>query len=454
MYQKQRKIKKLDIYTPAAELFRIYQKEEECVFLDSSLVNHLGKYSIIGRCPYLKLVKDGEIFTINGLEEKEQTFESYMKTYLAEHVDKNDSELPIISGAIGYFSYDYGRERQGIVSGEEEIVHIPEAAVTFYDFFIIEDCLKKEIWLIADGIAGDAAQMLEAAEHRCKKILQQREERTKARAEIAVFPNFEKEEYKQAVADMIQYIIEGDIYIANMTQQLTIESKKKPLDVFYDLRRANPSPFGGYLDYGKYQIICASPERFLQMKKGTVHTRPIKGTRKRGETPEEDRMMREELQNSEKDKSELLMIVDLERNDLNRVCVPGSVKVTELFTVEEYATVFHLVSDIEGTLQEGKNIMDLLEAAFPGGSITGAPKYRAMEIIDELEHGKRNLYTGSIGYLTLDGDCDFNIVIRTALHKDGRYHLGVGGGITAESDLEFEYEETLQKAKAILEALK
>lgn len=454
MYQKQRKIKKLDIYTSAAELFRIYQKEEECVFLDSSLVNQLGKYSIIGRCPYLKLVKDGEIFTINGLEEKEQTFESYMKTYLAEHVDKNDSELPIISGAIGYFSYDYGRERQGIVSGEEEIVHIPEAAVTFYDFFIIEDCQKKEIWLIADGITGDAAQMLEEAEQRCKKIVQQGEERTKARAEIAVFPNFEKEEYKQAVADMIQYIIEGDIYIANMTQQLTIESKKKPLDVFYDLRRANPSPFGGYLDYGKYQIICASPERFLQMKKGTVHTRPIKGTRKRGETPEEDRMMRDELQNSEKDKSELLMIVDLERNDLNRVCVPGSVKVTELFTVEEYATVFHLVSDIEGTLQEGKNIMDLLEAAFPGGSITGAPKYRAMEIIDELEHGKRNLYTGSIGYLTLDGDCDFNIVIRTALHKDGRYHLGVGGGITAESDLEFEYEETLQKAKAILEALK
>ena len=319
---------------------------------------------------------------------------------------------------------------------------------------LIEDCQKKEIWLIADGITGDAAQMLEEAEQRCKKIVQQGEERTKARAEIAVFPNFEKEEYKQAVADMIQYIIEGDIYIANMTQQLTIESKKKPLDVFYDLRRANPSPFGGYLDYGKYQIICASPERFLQMKKGTVHTRPIKGTRKRGETPEEDRMMRDELQNSEKDKSELLMIVDLERNDLNRVCVPGSVKVTELFAVEEYATVFHLVSDIEGTLQEGKNIMDLLEAAFPGGSITGAPKYRAMEIIDELEHGKRNLYTGSIGYLTLDGDCDFNIVIRTALHKDGRYHLGVGGGITAESDLEFEYEETLQKAKAILEALK
>ena len=164
--------------------------------------------------------------------------------------------------------------------------------------------------------------------------------------------------------------------------------------------------------------------------------------------------MKAELENSEKDKSELLMIVDLERNDLNRVCKPGSVKVTEMFTVETYATVFHLVSNVVGELREDCNVMDLIEAAFPGGSITGAPKLRAMEIIDELEHGRRNIYTGSIGYLTLDGDCDFNIVIRTALYSGGVYDLGVGGGITYESELEFEYEETLQKAKAVLEAMK
>lgn len=271
---------------------------------------------------------------------------------------------------------------------------------------------------------------------------------------IKVTPNFEKEEYKQAVDQMIQYIREGDIYIANMTQRLEVESEKAPLDVFIALRKNNPSPFGGYLDCGTYQIISASPERFLQMRDKKVQTRPIKGTRKRGATPEEDQMLRKELEQSGKDKSELLMIVDLERNDLNRVCRPGSVKVTELFTVEAYATVFHLVSNVEGELTEDRDVMDLMEAAFPGGSITGAPKYRAMEIIDELEHGKRGLYTGSIGYLTLDGACDFNIVIRTAVHKNGRYYLGVGGGITAESDLEFEYEETLQKAKAVLEALK
>lgn len=466
MYKNQRIIKELTPYIPAVDIFRIYEKEPGSAFLDSSLVNELGHYSVIGRCPYLKLVKDGEIFTINGKTETETTFEDYMREYLDTHEDKNDSGLPIVSGAVGYFSYDYGRKQMGVPSGEKDLVTIPEAVLTFYDCFVVEDCQEKRTYLVANGISGDAAAQIGAMEKAILESIKNRKQEESETGEninawnshrekfkIQIHPNFEKEEYKQAVDRMIRYIIEGDIYIANMTQQLTIESEKQPLDVFYDLRKNNPSPFGRYLDFGEYQIICASPERFLKMKDRHVNTRPIKGTRKRGETPEEDEMLRQELADSGKDKSELLMIVDLERNDLNRVCTPGSVKVTELFTVEAYATVFHLVSDIEGTLEDGKNVMDLLEATFPGGSITGAPKYRAMEIIDELEHGKRNLYTGSIGYLTLDGSCDFNIVIRTALHKNGKYHLGVGGGITAESDLEFEYEETLQKAKAILDAL-
>ena len=466
MYNNQRIIKELTPYIPAVEIFRIYEREPGAAFLDSSLVNELGHYSVIGRCPYLKLVKDGKTFTINGKPETETTFEDYMREYLNTHEDKNDSRLPLVSGAVGYFSYDYGRKQMGVPSGEKDLVTIPEAVLTFYDCFVVEDCQEKRSYLVSNGISGNAAAQIGAMEKAILESIKNRKQEESETGEninarnshrekfkIQIHPNFEKEEYKQAVDRMIQYIIEGDIYIANMTQQLTIESEKQPLDVFYDLRKNNPSPFGGYLDFGDYQIVCASPERFLKMKDRHVNTRPIKGTRKRGATPEEDQMLRQELADSGKDKSELLMIVDLERNDLNRVCTPGSVKVTELFTVEAYATVFHLVSDIEGTLEDGKNVMDLLEATFPGGSITGAPKYRAMEIIDELEHGKRNLYTGSIGYLTLDGSCDFNIVIRTALHKNGKYHLGVGGGITAESDLEFEYEETLQKAKAILDAL-
>ena len=454
MYNIKRVIRELDPFRSAAELFQYFADEKDSAFLDSSLVNQLGRYSIIGAYPYLRLVKDDSGFYINGQKTTESTFEEYLKKYLLEHKDENKSSLPMVSGAIGYFSYEYGRKLMQVSSCKENLVSIPDAMLIFYDFYVIEDRHEKKTYLVANGITEDAEKLLSCVERRISEPTEESAGICTSSYNIEVTPNFEKEEYKQAVDDMIRYIIEGDIYITNMTQQLKVKSDKKPLDVFYDLRENNPSPFGGYMDYGDFQIVCASPERFLKMKQGHVNTRPIKGTRKRGETSEEDLFMRRELENSEKDKSELLMIVDLERNDLNRVCRPGSVKVTELFTVEEYATVFHLVSDIEGELEEGKTVMDLLEAAFPGGSITGAPKYRAMEIIDELENNQRNLYTGSIGYLTLDGDCDFNIVIRTALHKDGMYYLGVGGGITAESDLEFEYEETLQKAKAVLEAMK
>lgn len=447
----------LERYVPASAVFRLVAKEPGCAFLDSSLVNELGRWSILGLRPYKTLVKEQDgTLTEDDVSRRDTDFETRLGEFLKQNRDENETELPIVSGAIGYFSYDYGREHMGVPSTEQDVEPIPQARVVFYDLLLIEDCREKRVWLSACGQTEDAEALLA----RFRRNIERGMEKgfpalpdAHATKPIAVRPNFEKEEYKAAVDRMIRYIIEGDIYIANMTQRLDVISDREPLAVFEHLRTHNPSPFGGYLDCGDHQIICASPERFLRLRGGVVETRPIKGTRKRGETPEEDEALRWELEQSEKDKSELLMIVDLERNDLNRVCRPGSVEVTELFTVETYATVFHLVSNIRGELAQGSDVTDLLRAAFPGGSITGAPKYRAMEIIDELEHGKRGLYTGSIGYLTLDGECDLNIVIRTALHRDGRYHLGVGGGITSESDLEFEYEETLQKAKAVLEAL-
>ena len=455
-----RRILELPFYLPAVQAFRHLTGSLKCAFLDSSLSNNLGRYSIIGIQPYLKLVKNADGFFVNDQPETELSFEDYLRRYLSDHIDKNETDLPIVSGAIGYFSYDYGRRLQGVPSCQAAYAEIPDAALTFYDAFLIEDTLEQKTFLTANGITESADTYLTHLRSLLSKndFLNQHADvptcnLSASATPVTVTPNFEKEEYKYTVDRMIQYIIEGDIYIANMTQRLSIACAKPPLDLFFSLRDSNPSPFGAYLDYDDFQIVCASPERFLQMKNGHVQTRPIKGTRKRGATPEEDLLMRRELEQSEKDKSELLMIVDLERNDLNRVCRPGSVKVTELFTVEEYATVFHLVSNVEGDLLPDKTVVDLLESAFPGGSITGAPKYRAMEIIDELEHGQRGLYTGSIGYLTLDNCCDFNIVTRTALYQDGVYHLGVGGGITAESELEFEYEETLQKAKALLDAM-
>lgn len=375
-----------------------------------------------------------------------------MSSYLKEAYEENGYDLPLTAGAIGYFSYDYGRKFENIVSGHEKKIRMPEAMFAFYDLLIIEDKDKKELTITARGELEDANQALDRLEaeiRACKPAV-----KPVRQTKLAPFtPNFQKEEYKQTVDDMISYIVEGDIYIANMTQQLMAESSKDPYDVYRYLRTYNPAPFGGYFNYGDFQIASASMERFLQVHDGEIETRPIKGTRKRGATPEEDAAMKKELEESSKDRSELLMIVDLERNDLNHVCKPGTVRVTEHFAVETYATVFHLVTTIKGQMKEELGIMDLIQAAFPGGSITGAPKIRAMEIIDELEHDRRGLYTGSMGYLSLDGNCDLNIVIRTAVHQDGKYHLGVGGGITCESELEFEYEETLQKAKAVLEAI-
>ncbi len=360
----------------------------------------------------------------------------------------------MVDGAIGYFSYEYGLKKEGITTRHTSEVDIPLCILNFYDELIIEDLRAQRVFLIANGhLRSPQIAVDELAARIASLKTTTNQDWTRQLQPIEVQANFRHEDYLSAIDKMIDYIVAGDIYIANLTQHLTVKSARKPYDAFLRLRHINPSPFGGYLNYGDFTIISASPERFMSMRDNVVVTRPIKGTRKRGDTPEEDAALKEELRNSGKDQSELLMIVDLERNDLNRIARPGSVQVTELFAIEEYATVFHLVSTIEATLAPGLNAMDLIAAAFPGGSITGAPKLRAMEIIDELEHSARNIYTGSLGYISLDGSLDLNIIIRTALYQDGLYRLGVGGGITFESELEFEYEETLQKAKAILEAL-
>lgn len=442
---------KLPVYKDAADIFSMYYREPHAVFLDSSLHNKLGKYSVIGINPYLIMEERDGVFYRNN-EPQEEAFEMALSHYLRENQEENEMHLPIISGAIGYFSYDYGRKFEHIKSRHNKQLHIPEACVTFYDNLIIEDKDQQELYVTARGELDHPERSIEkitAVIETCQK----QKSPGKGERLAAYEANFEKEDYKQAVQNLIDYIVEGDVYIANMTQQLRIPSEKDPYEVFRYLRMHNPSPFGSYFNYDNFQIVSASPERFLKMQNGMIETRPIKGTRPRGRDVIEDDALRRELADSSKDRSELLMVVDLERNDLNHVCVPGSVEVTEHFAIEEYATVFHLVTTIVGRLRPDLDVTDLLKAAFPGGSITGTPKIRAMEIIDELEHGRRGLYTGSIGYISFDGSCDLNIVIRTAIYMDGMYYLGVGGGITCESELEFEYEETLQKARAVLEAI-
>lgn len=224
--------------------------------------------------------------------------------------------------------------------------------------------------------------------------------------------------------------------------------------MYRDLRRFSPAPFGAFLNFEDTHILSNSPERFIRCVNKRIETRPIKGTRPRGKDKEEDLRLQQELRNSEKDRAELLMIVDLERNDIGRISKTGSVKVPELFVIEPYANVNHLVSTVVGELKDDKDVTDVIKATFPGGSITGAPKIRAMEIIDELEPTQRNVYTGSIGYIGFNGDMDFNIAIRTIIKNDKKVYFQVGGGMTWDSDPDEEYQETLDKAKSIMKALR
>lgn len=372
------KVKKLDFYKKSEDIFEKYKDENMAIFLDSSLENAMGQYSVIGLNPYLILKECDGIFYENDVPQ-EITFEEGMQKYLEKQKEENPTSLPLIAGALGYFSYDYGRKFEQISSRHPKKLSVPDALFVFYDLLIIDDKIEKALYITARGKTKNQDVAITDLEQEIKECASYK--RPKKHSALAPFtPNFTKEDYKKAIDKMISYIIEGDIYIANMTQQLTIESQKPPYEVYRYLRTHNPSPFGGFFQCNTFQVVCASPERFLKVKNRCIETRPIKGTRKRGENPVEDKILKEELKNSSKDRSELLMIVDLERNDLNHVCEAGSVKVTEHFAVETYSTVFHI-------------------------------------------------------------------------HLDNQYHLGVGGGITCESDLEFEYEETLQKAKALLEAL-
>ena len=448
-------IHKLSSYLPISYIFSFFHQEEQAVFLHTSLQTMHEHYSVIGLNPYL-VVESRDGLYVNHKKMK-QSFFNKKKKYFQKHFQPNPTSFPLICGAIGYFSYDFGRDLQNIFTRHADFYRIPNVKLVFYDNFIIENHKEKEVYLLANGKLLPTHQSIEQIETRIRNEAAKRSEfsfKLKPQIPFSIEYSCSREAYISAIEQMRQYMENGHIYVANLTQTLKLTSPKSPFAVFQTLQKINPASFAAYLNLDEFQIICASPERFIKIKDRQIQTSPIKGTRKRGRTPEEDAILKKELQTSEKDRSELLMIIDLERNDLNKVCIPGSVTVPRLFDIETYATVFHLVSDVQGMLKNGIDTMDVLKAAFPGGSITGAPKKRAMEIIDALETGRRGIYTGCIGYLSLNGDCDFNIVIRTLLHKEDQYYLGVGGGITYESDPTFEYDETLQKAKALIEALK
>ncbi|MGG7076836.1 aminodeoxychorismate synthase component I [Clostridium sardiniense] len=453
------KIKEFITKLSPFDIYSIFSNEEDSIFLDSSKKDeNLSKYSFIGINPIEKFeVIDGKCY-INS--EKIESKDGFLE--IEKRIDKYklnvQSDIPLLGGYIGYISYDAGRMIEKLPNTAKEDFKISDMRFILYNNIIIFDLINKKSYITSLGLESNKDidnedKTIDIIEN---KILNAKhlDKIDICEGDTKFYSNFTKDEYISAVSTMKEYIRNGDIYIANMTQRFYCECTEEAFKVYSKLRSINEAPFSAYLNYKDFQVISSSPERFIQIKDRKVSTRPIKGTRPRGINKEEDNYYRKELQNSEKDKSELLMIVDLERNDLSKVCKPNSVDVTELFKIEEYATVFHLVSTIEGVLEDGNSAVKCMREAYPGGSITGAPKIRAMEIIEELEGVKRNIYTGSIGYFDLRGNSDFNIVIRTILKKDNKAYFGVGGGITWESNEEEEYEETLQKARALMKVLR
>lgn len=455
------------ILTPL-EIYKIFQYEPYSFFLDSSLTDKSGRYSLIGCSPFLLFKSKGESIEIiekNSMKRIHDNPWRVLKEYYRKYqTEEPPFNLPFASGAVGYFAYDLNRQMEKIPSLRTDDLKLPDCLLGFYDGAILYDHRTQKTYLLATGLP-EMEPML-ARKKALAKISLYKEKiltasRTKKESPSVPEPpfsvnlksNFCKESYLQMLNQAIEYIYAGDIYEVNLSQRFSGEFAGDPFNLYERLRRINPAPFAAYLSFQESAILSSSPERFLSLKNGVVETRPIKGTRPRGKTPQEDSLYRQELAQSVKEKAELVMVVDLERNDLGRVCVPGSVLVTELFTIEEFATVFHLVSTVKGYLEKDKDIIDLLEATFPGGSITGAPKIRAMEVIEELERHQRNIYTGSIGYLGFDGNADLNIVIRTIIVSGKKAYFSVGGGIVADSVPIDEYQETFAKAKALIEAL-
>ena len=443
------KIKELKNNLNPFYVYKIFKDEKNTVFLDSSKEDkNLSKFSFIGLNPFLNFTYKDNISYVNGkaIEEKDPfiALDNLINKYKINY----ESDIPFVSGAIGYFSYDIGRKLEILPKTAKKEIEIPDAIFNFYNNLIIFDIQNKKTYISSLGM-GEEIEDIEEKLKNYKEI----SEPNITESSNNFTSNFEKESYEKAILNLKEYIRNGDVYIANMTRQIWCYNKEESFSIYEKLRSINKAPFSVFMNFNDFQVISSSPERFLYVKDKMVHTRPIKGTRPRGKNPLEDMENRKALENSEKDKSELLMIVDLERNDLSKVCKPNSVKVTELFKIEEYATVFHLVSTIEGELEEGVSAVKCIRECFPGGSITGAPKIRAMEIIEELEGLRRNLYTGSIGYFDLRGNCDFNIVIRTIIKKDNKAYFGVGGGITYDSKEEDEWFETIDKGKALMRVL-
>jgi para-aminobenzoate synthetase component 1 len=453
----------------AVEVFRRLSGLPHAIFFDSAMRHpQLGRYSFVAADPveWLTVAADGSD-AFGHLASRSALLPATSRPNLP----------PFQGGWAGLFGYELARSVERVPRAAFDEFAIPALAVGLYDVVVAFDHEHNCAWLISQGIPeSDERRRYERAAVRLAKFREHLHSGSVSAARVDTFAcgtltnedlapgfavppsnelksNFSPDGYRAAVQRVIDYIHAGDVFQVNLSQRLLHPAVGSPVELYCRLRERNPAPFACYLDGGDWQIASASPERFIRVNGRRVETRPIKGTRGRSRYPVADMYVGDDLRESEKDRAENIMIVDLLRNDLSHTCLPDSVQVPQLCGLETYETVQHLVSVVEGKLRPDCSPLDLLRTSFPGGSVTGAPKIRAMEIIAELEPTVRGAYCGSIGYLGVGGQMDTNILIRTITASRGWWQLPVGGGITAQSNPRDEYEETWHKAEGMLRAV-
>jgi para-aminobenzoate synthetase component 1 len=462
--------------SPAA-VFREFDRFYRPAWLDANVdAGRLGRFSLLAAEPFLEIEAYGERIVERHLLENRSTeivspFFPYLNRLQQRWRRPKESDcLPFESGLIGYLGYELGHQVEDFSRTTVNDLKMPDAAFAAYDTVLVYDHQEERCFVVSSGLPWKAksAAARQRAEEQVEKFLKLVDEACRNQETVErirdeelraaldgerLEANFSPASYRAAIERILDYIAAGDIYQVNLSQRFSLPFAGDCREFYLKFRNLSPAPFGAYLETGRHCIMSNSPERYLLIRGDYIETRPIKGTRSRDDDPAVDEALGRELLDSPKDQAEHLMIVDLERNDLGRVAAYGSVHVPEMMILESYANVHHMVSTVAARVRSGKSSSDCLLNSFPGGSITGAPKLRSMEIIDELEPTCRGVYTGSIGYFDFSGDLDFNIAIRTAVACDGRLHFQVGGGIVADSDPDEEYRETKTKAASFLKAI-
>jgi len=435
---------------------QLAQNEPYHVLLESG---RDGRYSIMGFRPVGIIQGKGNKLTIKYKGQKKQLEGNpllLMKQWFTQFQVQPLSDGPDFQGgAIGYFSYDCARFIEKLPNLSKDDLQIPDLYFLIFDDVFIYDHLHEMLHIVTHYAEGEK----DRAEH-CLALYESlwlEEAPGIERASFTPIPvdgnvSMTEGQFIEAVQKVRDYIAQGDVFQVNLSVRQSKPLLTHPFSIYEKLRVVNPSPYMAYLQFPEFQVVSGSPELLVKKKGNVISTRPIAGTRSRGATPEEDERIAGELIGNEKEQAEHVMLVDLERNDLGRVCKYGTVKVDEFMTIEKYSHVMHIVSHVSGELADGKDAFDAIRAVFPGGTITGAPKVRTMEIIEELEPVRRGIYTGSIGWIGFNGDMELNIVIRTLVAKDGLAHVQAGAGIVIDSRPEYEYKECLKKAFALWKA--